>query len=63
MSAYPELNRKVTETEYDEVINYAINQGIENAFIQEGTWPKKVLSLTSPMKDYRGLFVFIAFSL
>lgn len=36
VSAYPELNRKVTETEYDEVINYAINQGIENAFIQEG---------------------------
>lgn len=33
---YPEINRKVTEKEYDELINYAIAIGIENAFIQEG---------------------------
>lgn len=33
---YPELNRKVTEAEYDEVVNFAIDLGIENGFIQEG---------------------------
>lgn len=33
---YPELNRKVTEEEYEEVVDYAIELGIENAFIQEG---------------------------
>lgn len=33
---FKELNRKVTEEEYDELINYACDLGIENAFIQEG---------------------------
>ena len=33
---YPELNRKVTEEEYEEVVDYAIELGIENGFIQEG---------------------------
>ena len=33
---YPELNRKVTEEEYEEVVDYAIGLGIENGFIQEG---------------------------
>jgi putative pyruvate formate lyase activating enzyme len=32
----PPLNRKVTEKEYEEVVDYAISLGIENAFIQEG---------------------------
>lgn len=36
VAAFPELTRKVTEEEYDEVINYAIELGIENGFIQEG---------------------------
>ncbi len=36
VSKYQELNRKVTEQEYDELINYAIDLGIENGFIQEG---------------------------
>ena len=35
-SKYPELNRKLTEKEYDEVVDYAIEIGIENGFIQEG---------------------------
>ena len=30
-----ELNRRVTAEEYDEVIEYAISIGIQNAFIQE----------------------------
>ena len=33
---YPELSRKVTEEEYEEVVDYAIALGIENGFIQEG---------------------------
>lgn len=31
-----ELNRKITEEEYEEVTDYAIGIGIENGFIQEG---------------------------
>lgn len=34
-SKYPELNRRVTKREYDSVINYAIDLGVENAFIQD----------------------------
>ena len=33
---YPNLNRKVTEDEYNEVIDYACDLGVEMAFIQEG---------------------------
>lgn len=33
---YPEINRKVTEQEYDEVIDFAVEIGVENGFIQEG---------------------------
>lgn len=33
---YPEINRRVTETEYDEVVDYAIGLGVEHGFIQEG---------------------------
>lgn len=33
---YPEINRKLTEEEYDEVVDYAIELGVENGFIQEG---------------------------
>ena len=33
---YPELFRSVTDEEYDEVIDYALSLGIENAFVQEG---------------------------
>lgn len=38
---YKELNRKVTEDEYDEVVNYAYDLGIRNAFIQEGNTAKE----------------------
>lgn len=34
--SYDNLNRKLTDKEYDEVINYATNIGVNNAFIQEG---------------------------
>lgn len=33
---YPELNRTLTQEEYDEVVDYAIALGVENGFIQEG---------------------------
>lgn len=33
---YPELNRKITKREYDKVVDYAIELGIEKGFIQEG---------------------------
>lgn len=32
----PELNRRVTEAEYDDVVDYAIGLGVEHGFIQEG---------------------------
>lgn len=36
IKAYPEINRKITDDEYDKVIEFALSLGIENAFIQEG---------------------------
>ena len=33
---YPEINRKVTRREYERLVDYAIEIGITNAFIQEG---------------------------
>ena len=36
LDSYPELNRKITEQEYDEVVDFAISLGVENGFIQEG---------------------------
>ena len=33
---YPELFRSVTDEEYDEIIDFAVSLGIENAFVQEG---------------------------
>lgn len=33
---YPELNRRITEEEYEELVNFATDIGVENGFIQEG---------------------------
>lgn len=33
---YPEINRTVTKREYERLVNYALETGITNAFIQEG---------------------------
>lgn len=33
---YPEINRKITDKEYNEVVDFALSLGVENAFIQEG---------------------------
>ena len=35
MENFPEINRKVTEDEYDDVIDYALSIGVEEAFVQE----------------------------
>lgn len=36
LEKFPELKRKITAGEYDEVVDYAIYLGVENGFIQEG---------------------------
>lgn len=33
---YPNLNKKISEVEYNEVVDYAYDLGVVNAFIQEG---------------------------
>ena len=33
---YSNLNRKVTDEEYDSVVDFALNIGVKNAFVQEG---------------------------
>ena len=36
LEGYPEINRKLTEEEYEEVVDFAVELGLENGFIQEG---------------------------
>ena len=36
LKVYPEINRTVTKREYERLVNYALEIGITNAFIQEG---------------------------
>lgn len=36
VAAYPELNRKVSSEEYEEVVEYALELGIGHGFLQEG---------------------------
>ena len=33
---YPEINRKVSDAEYESLINYAISIGVKEAYVQEG---------------------------
>lgn len=49
---YPELNRKVTEQEYEELIDYAIELGVTNGFIQEGETASESFI---PKFDYEGV--------
>lgn len=41
LADYPELNRKVTKREYNRLIDYALELGVKNAFIQEGDTAKE----------------------
>jgi putative pyruvate formate lyase activating enzyme len=52
VKAYPELTRKVTAEEYDEVVDYAIELGVENGFIQEGDTAEESFI---PEFDFTGL--------
>ena len=36
LDKYPEINRKVSKKEYEDVVDFAIDLGVENGFIQEG---------------------------
>ena len=36
LNDYPEINRKITQEEYDEVVDFAVEIGVENGFLQEG---------------------------
>jgi putative pyruvate formate lyase activating enzyme len=38
---YPELGRRITRREYDKVIDFALQIGITNAFVQEGETAKE----------------------
>lgn len=48
----PDLNRKITDGEYDEVVDFAISLGLENGFIQEGETQSE--SFIPPF-DFEGL--------
>lgn len=48
----PELNRKVSEREYEDVVDFAITLGIENGFIQEGDTARESFI---PAFDYAGI--------
>ena len=47
LEKYPELNRRITDEEYETLVDYAIEIGIENGFIQEGNTAEEsfILSL------------------
>lgn len=49
---FPELDRKVTRREYQRLVSYALELGVENAFIQEG---KTAEESFIPMFDYEGV--------
>ncbi len=36
LKEYPEIDRKVTKREYDSLVEYAQNLGVERAFVQVG---------------------------
>ena len=36
LDKYPKINRKVSKKEYEDVVDFAIDLGVENGFIQEG---------------------------
>jgi putative pyruvate formate lyase activating enzyme len=52
VAAYPELNRKVTAAEYEEVTDYALFLGMEQVYIQEG---ESASESFIPPFDYGGL--------
>lgn len=49
---YDELNQKVSNKEYEQLVNYAIELGVENGFIQEG---KTASDSFIPQFNYEGV--------
>lgn len=52
MKDYPELNRRVTKREYEKLIDYALELGLEQGFVQEGETARESFI---PAFDYEGL--------
>lgn len=52
VAPFPELNRKITEEEYQKIIHFAEMLGIENGFIQEGETASESFI---PAFDYEGI--------
>lgn len=52
LEKFPEINRTLTEEEYEEVVDYAIEIGVENGFIQEG---ETATESFIPPFDYEGI--------
>ena len=48
-----ELDRKVTDNEYDDVIDYAYDIGVRNAFVQEGE--TQSLSFVPNFDEFNGI--------
>ena len=41
MENYPEINRRITKREYEKVINFCLELGLEQGFIQDGDTAKE----------------------
>jgi len=41
LERYPEINRRVTHREYERLLDYAMDKGVTNAFIQDGSVAKE----------------------
>lgn len=52
LEKYPELDRKISEKEYEKLVDYAISIGIENGYIQEGGTAEESFI---PAFDYEGV--------
>ena len=52
LSAFPEINRRITKREYEKVVSYALNKGIDKIFIQELTSADKKFI---PKFDFSGI--------
>ena len=52
LSDFPELCRPLSEAEYDEVVDFAIDTGVTNGFIQDGSAASESFI---PVFDGRGI--------
>ncbi|MGN0435339.1 MAG: radical SAM protein [Wujia sp.] len=52
LASYPEINRRLTEAEYEELVDYAIGIGVEQGFVQEGD---TALESFIPLFDLEGV--------